>query len=80
MRALQGVVLIFSPPGYKLYMVGLAQLVRASGCGPEGRRFEPDISPQRFLSAVIALYAVGAIFLFLSNFYPFNLCNISLRI
>ncbi len=30
-------------------MVGLAQLVRASGCGPEGRRFEPDISPQQHL-------------------------------
>ena len=27
-------------------MVGLAQLVRASDCGPEGRRFEPDIPPQ----------------------------------
>ena len=27
-------------------MVGIAQLVRASGCGPEGRRFEPDYSPQ----------------------------------
>ena len=26
-------------------MVGIAQLVRASGCGPEGRRFEPDYSP-----------------------------------
>ncbi len=27
-------------------MVGLAQLVRASDCGPEGRRFKPDIPPQ----------------------------------
>ena len=26
-------------------MVGLAQLVRASDCGPEGRRFDPDIPP-----------------------------------
>ena len=27
-------------------MVGLAQLVRASDCGPEGRRFKSDIPPQ----------------------------------
>ena len=27
-------------------LVGLAQLVRASDCGPEGRRFKPDIPPQ----------------------------------
>ena len=31
-----------------LGMVGLAQLVRASDCGPEGRRFEPDIPPQAY--------------------------------
>ena len=29
---------------YPLY-VSLAQLVRASGCGPEGHRFDPDNSP-----------------------------------
>lgn len=28
-------------------MVGVAQLVRASGCGPEGRRFDPDRSPHK---------------------------------
>ena len=28
-------------------MVGLAQMVRASDCGPEGRRFDPDIPPHR---------------------------------
>ena len=27
-------------------MEGLAQLVSASGCGPEGRGFESHISPQ----------------------------------
>ena len=27
-------------------LVGLAQMVRASDCGPEGRRFDPDIPPQ----------------------------------
>ena len=26
-------------------MVGLAQMVRASDCGPEGRRFDSDIPP-----------------------------------
>ena len=26
-------------------MVGLAQMVRASDCGPEGRQFDPDIPP-----------------------------------
>ena len=26
-------------------MVGLAQMVRASDCGPEGRRFDPGIPP-----------------------------------
>lgn len=27
-------------------MVGIAQLVRASGCGPEGREFKPRYSPE----------------------------------
>ncbi len=27
-------------------VVGLAQMVRASDCGPEGRRFNSDIPPQ----------------------------------
>ena len=27
-------------------MVGLAQMVRASDCGPEGHRFNPGIPPQ----------------------------------
>ena len=29
----------------RMGLVGLAQLVRASDCGPEGRRFKPDIPP-----------------------------------
>ena len=33
-------------------MVGLAQMVRASDCGPEGRRFDPDIPPQ-FIASVV---------------------------
>ena len=31
---------------YNLGMVGLAQMVRASDCGPEGHQFDPGISPQ----------------------------------
>ena len=30
---------------YKINMVSVAQLVRASGCGSEGRGFEPRRSP-----------------------------------
>ena len=33
-------------------MVGVAQLVRASGCGPEGREFESLQSPQTRCSVV----------------------------
>ena len=29
-------------------MVDIAQLVSASGCGPEGRRFESDYPPHNF--------------------------------
>ena len=32
-------------------MVGMAQLVSASGCGPEGRGFESHYSPQTEISA-----------------------------
>ena len=32
-----------------LYMVGVAQLVRASDCGSEGRGFEPHLAPFLFL-------------------------------
>lgn len=28
-------------------MVSIAQLVRASDCGSEGRRFEPDLPPSK---------------------------------
>src|SRR3989338_3704791 len=31
---------------YQFLMAGVAQLVRASGCGPEGRGFNPLRSPQ----------------------------------
>ena len=37
---------------WKWGMVGLAQLVRASDCGPEGRRFNSDIPPQVIASVV----------------------------
>lgn len=31
----------------KLGLVGIAQMVRASDCGPEGRRFNPDYPPHQ---------------------------------
>ena len=34
------------------YLVGLAQMVRASDCGPEGRRFNSDIPPHTDASVV----------------------------
>ena len=34
-------------------MVGLAQMVRASDCGPEGRRFDPDIPPHQQFAGVV---------------------------
>lgn len=33
-------------------MVGVAQLVRASGCGPEGRGFKSHHSPSKKVSAL----------------------------
>ena len=36
---------VAKPYRFGFYMVGLAQMVRASDCGPEGRRFDPDIPP-----------------------------------
>ena len=32
-----------------VYMVTVVQLVRMSDCGSEGRRFDPDQSPQKIL-------------------------------
>lgn len=42
-------------------MVGLAQMVRASDCGPEGRRFDPDIPPH--------IVQIGVIRRFFDDFY-----------
>jgi hypothetical protein len=33
-------------------MVAVAQLVRASGCGPEGRGFETPQSPQKMIDVL----------------------------
>ncbi len=33
-------------------MVAVAQLVRASDCGPEGRRFDPGQPPQKLLVVI----------------------------
>ena len=35
----------FSEYKYSMHMAGVAQLVRASDCGSEGRRFDPGRSP-----------------------------------
>ena len=43
-------------------MVGLAQLVSASGCGPEGRGFESHISPQREALALASAFFVENFF------------------
>ena len=40
-------------------MVGLAQMVRASDCGPEGHRFNPGIPPQ-YIMAKIARFEWSA--------------------
>ena len=39
-------------------MVGLAQMVRASDCGPEGRRFDPDIPPQNRKKTLVGLFFI----------------------
>ena len=49
-------------------MVRLAQLVRASDCGSEGRGFDPHISPFRDL--LRGPFFIYPLFYFLSNFYP----------
>ena len=38
-------------------MVSVAQLVRASGCGPEGRGFKSHRSPEKILNLVYFLMA-----------------------
>ena len=43
------------------FMVAVAQLVRASGCGPEGRRFETGQSPQ-FSTPIVDSSAWGFVF------------------
>ena len=37
-------------------MVVVAQLVRASGCGSEGRRFDPDLPPWRAILYLVIGY------------------------
>jgi hypothetical protein len=38
-------------------MVAVVQLVRTSGCGPEGRRFDPDRSPF-FITKIMAFIKI----------------------
>ena len=49
--------------------VGIAQLVRASDCGSEGRRFEPDYLPVFFSP----LRKLRGVFLFIGGLYLFLL-------
>lgn len=37
-------------------MVVVAQLVRASGCGSEGRGFEPHLPPQKRFTNFVSLF------------------------
>ena len=58
-------------------MVLVAQLARASGCGPEGRRFEPDRAHPSFARNSNELRAF--LLLFLSVFFcPVNYTNLYL--
>ena len=49
-------------------MVDIAQLVRASDCGSEGRRFEPDYPPQSspIIHRAIFIFAYVIILLFIT--------------
>jgi len=40
---------------YWKVLVGVAQLVRAPGCGPGGRGFDPRRSPQEYPTAFLAM-------------------------
>ena len=64
---------------HRFIMVAVAQLVRASDCGPEGRRFDPGQPPTKkthskrnvffFIYIIILKYTFGGILLdFLSVF------------
>ena len=41
-------------------MVGVAQLVRASGCGSEGRGFDSHHSPHKESSSLLGLFFISA--------------------
>ena len=57
---------------HRFIMVAVAQLVRASDCGPEGRRFDPGQPPTKkhipkgmcfFIYIIILKYTFGGILL-----------------
>ena len=52
-------------------LVGLAQMVRASDCGPEGRRFDPDIPPHIDIASPRFLGSFCFRQLFYSSFFSF---------
>ena len=45
-------------------MVDVAQQVRASDCGSEGRRFEPDLPPHKKTTGILVVFFIIPIFLF----------------
>ena len=55
-------------------MVGLAQLVSASGCGPEGRGFESHISPQKKLHLACKMEFFSYIRLAASSMHKCVIC------
>ena len=44
---------------YKRLMAGVAQLVRAPGCGPGGRRFETGHSPHLYIYVLLLIFSFG---------------------
>ena len=55
---------------HPLYMVVVAQLVRALDCGSRGRRFEPGLPPM--VSKRIPDQALVGFFVFLGNFSEYT--------
>ena len=52
-------------------MVGVAHSVRASDCGPEGSRFDPDHPPRKAVVNKAIAFFVNAMLL-ITLFLPFN--------
>ena len=54
---------------HRFIMVAVAQLVRASDCGPEGRRFDPGQPPtKKHIPFGMCFFYLSAFFLFQNIF------------